>query len=164
MLADARRRRTLSERSSTRFYSLTQQSAIDKLPTFWELSTQRHCASTSQRYLFYHAIELYLKAFLRAGNFPLDKVERFRHRFHRLRDTCTSLGLALDLHEREVLTLIGTDETYIRARYLRTESYSEVAVKDLSWAAASIAQKVGVQLRQRRIPLQRIEPSRFSRT
>ena len=116
------------------------------------------------RYLFYHAIELYLKAFLRAGNFPLDKVERFRHRFHRLRDTCTSLGLALDLHEREVLTLIGTDETYIRARYLRTEFYSEVAVKDLSWAAASIAQKVGVQLRHRRIPLQRIEPSRFSRT
>ena len=30
------------------------------------------------RYLFYHAIELYLKAFLRA-DFPLDKVESFRH-------------------------------------------------------------------------------------
>jgi hypothetical protein len=114
------------------------------------------------RYLFYHALELYLKAFLRA-DLPLDKVESLGHRFHELRDACTSQGLLLDVHEREVLTMIGADDTYIRARYIRTDYYQgQVAVKDLSWAAAAIAQKVGVQLRQRRIPLQRIEPSRLT--
>jgi integrase len=38
----------VSEQMLPRWGCLTQQSTIDKLPTFWELSTQRHCASTSQ--------------------------------------------------------------------------------------------------------------------
>jgi|AmaraimetFIIA100_FD_contig_81_2877610_length_537_multi_4_in_0_out_0_1 hypothetical protein len=57
--------------------------------------------------------------------------------------------------------MIDTDKAYIRARYLRTGLSQEVAVKDLSWAAAAIAQKVGFQLRQRGLPLRLIEPSRF---
>ena len=112
------------------------------------------------RYLLYHAIELYLKAFLRA-DLPLDSVIRYGHRFRRLRGACTSRGLPLEQHEREVLTMIDMDEAYIRARHLRTGLSQEVAVKDLSWAAAAIAQKVGFQLRQRGLPLRLIEPSRF---
>jgi hypothetical protein len=58
--------------------------------------------------------------------------------------------------------MIGAGDTYIRQRYIRTGYYQgQVAVMDLSWAAAAIAQSVGFQLRDRRIPLQRIEPSRF---
>jgi hypothetical protein len=115
------------------------------------------------RYLFYHAIELYLKAFLRT-DLPLDKVERYGHRFRRLRGACTSRGLPLEQHEREVLTMIDTDKAYIRARYIITGLSQEVAIKDLSWAAAVIAQKVGVQLQQRGLPLRPTEPSRFPRT
>jgi HEPN domain-containing protein len=115
------------------------------------------------RYHFYHAIELYLKAFLRT-DLPLDKVESYGHGFRRLRGACTTRGLPLEQHEREVLTIIDTDKRYIRARYLVTGFSQEVAIKDLSWAAAAIAQKVGVQLQQRGLPIRPTEPSRFPRT
>jgi hypothetical protein len=115
------------------------------------------------RYLFYHAIELYLKAFLRT-DLPLYRVVRYGHRFRRLRRACTARGLPLEQHEREVLRMIDTDNTYntyIRTRYLITGFSREVAVEDLSWAAAEIAQKVGSQLRQHGHPLLPIEPSRL---
>jgi hypothetical protein len=57
--------------------------------------------------------------------------------------------------------MIDTDNTYIRTRYLITGFSREVAVEDLSWAAAEIAQKVGSQLRQHGHPLLPIEPSRL---
>src|SRR5262249_14458177 len=127
------------------------------------LASERRRFDQPIRYLFYHALELYLKAFLRT-DLTLDGVIRYGHRFRRLRGACTTHGLPLEQHEREVLSMIDKDDRYIRARYLRTGFSQEAVIKDLSWAAAAIAENVGAKLQQRGLPLRPIEPSRFPRT
>src|SRR5215831_8207505 len=66
------------------------------------LASERRRFDQPIRYLFYHALELYLKAFLRT-DLTLDGVIRYGHRFRRLRGACTTRGLPLEQHEREVL-------------------------------------------------------------
>src|SRR5436190_19491218 len=71
------------------------------------------------RYLFYHSIELYMKAFLRSGGLTMQDIkERLGHRFSRMRAECMSSGLAFDTSELAILDYIGDD--YMEARYLVT--------------------------------------------
>src|SRR5258707_7116063 len=68
------------------------------------------------RYLFYHSIELYLKAFLRKHGLTIAQMKNLGHGFKGLRDACTERGLWLAEEDCEVLELIDADANYIRAR------------------------------------------------
>src|SRR6266436_159255 len=70
------------------------------------------------RYLFYHSIELYLKAFLRSRSRTVEQIKKLRHGFAGLRAACTERGLWLAEEDLTVLKLIDAEGNYIRARYI----------------------------------------------
>src|SRR5260370_14410154 len=60
-------------------------------------------------FFYYHAIELYLKAFLRLhGPMPMDLRERYGHKTSTLSKRATELGLRLRAHDKAVLSFIAT--------------------------------------------------------
>ena len=76
-------------------------------------------ADSPVRTLYYHAIELYLKALLRQ-HYRVDELQnKFRHNIKRMRAKAEKSGLSLMDEDREVLALMKGD-VLIRARYIRT--------------------------------------------
>jgi hypothetical protein len=73
------------------------------------------------RFLYYHAIELYLKAFLCAhGLHPYELRTKYGHGAHKLSDKTEELGLFLMDEDKEVLSMMAEPDTVIRSRYLMT--------------------------------------------
>ena len=74
--------------------------------------------------LYYQAIELYLKAFLRAhGHTPIQLASRtFGHDFHKLAERAEELGLQLKARDKLALRLVKATNAMESARYLQTET------------------------------------------
>lgn len=111
------------------------------------------------RYLFYHSIELYLKAFLRKHALTVAQMKGLRHGFAELCDARTERGLWLTEEDREVLELIDAEGNYIRARYIETGAMTVATIHGLSRTAASLAETVGNHLRASGVPLREIRQS-----
>lgn len=73
-------------------------------------------------YLYYHAIELYLKSFLRLKDVSLSQLRRISHRIDRLYDAAVECGLTDKEGSRELAALINLH--YLPARYLSTGIYT----------------------------------------
>lgn len=74
-------------------------------------------------FLYCHAVELFLKAFLRAhGVSARDLRQRYGHTIGRLAKEAEKKGLHLDAEQREVIKLMGTLGTTLR--YIRTGSFT----------------------------------------
>jgi hypothetical protein len=72
-------------------------------------------------FLYYHAIELYLKAFLRGhGHSAAELRSKFGHRIGWLSDRAAQLGLRYMDEDKEVFSLMSTTDAIIRSRYIRT--------------------------------------------
>jgi len=114
------------------------------------------------RYLFYHSIELYLKAFLRSDGLTVRQMMKLSHGFSALRDVCTTRGLWLADEDRDVLAQIGAEYNYIRARYIRTGFFRGATIEALSRTGASLVETVGGRLREPGIAIRDVAPSRWS--
>jgi hypothetical protein len=99
------------------------------------VARERRVGSGGQReitdptyFLYYHAIELAFKAYLRAHNTPFKK----NHEITELYKKCQQLGLVIgpDFHSKNVVSLLESGEDYIRFRYFSLKSTSQ---PDLSW-------------------------------
>lgn len=71
-------------------------------------------------FLFCHAIELYLKAFLRAKGCTLAELRNWGHNVAKLVDAATQHGFALGAAARETLSHIADADVAIEARYIVT--------------------------------------------
>jgi hypothetical protein len=111
------------------------------------------------RYLFYHSIELYLKAFLRQHGLTVVQMRDLGHGFAGLRAACTERGLWLTEEDCEVFDLIAAKGNYIRARYIETGFMKVAAIEALSRTAASLAEMVGSYLRAEGLRLKEIRQS-----
>src|SRR5712671_7590362 len=71
--------------------------------------------------LYYHAIELYLKAFLRGHGLSVEELRsKFGHKTNLLVVKSEELGLPVDDEDREIYTMMGDTDVVIEARYIRT--------------------------------------------
>jgi hypothetical protein len=111
------------------------------------------------RYLFYHSIELYLKAFLRKHGLTVKQIRKLGHGFPGLCVACIKRGLWFAEEDCEVLKLIAAEGNYIRARYIETGAMTVATIDGLSRTAASLAETVGSQLRATGLPLREIRQS-----
>ena len=68
-------------------------------------------------FLAFHAIELYLKAFLRAKGLTVAEVKKLGHRLDKLRDKVCELGLAIE--DQNGVIVLATHKMMER-RYIRT--------------------------------------------
>jgi hypothetical protein len=101
-------------------------------------------------FLFYHAIELYLKAFLRCHRHTAKELRgrKFGHRTCCLSERAGELGLHFDDEEREVLSLMATTDAIIRSRYIQTGFFQWPSPEALDRTCTSLRQSVGVALQK----------------
>jgi hypothetical protein len=75
-------------------------------------------------YLYYHAIELYLKAYLRSRNQTVEDLKKIGHSISKIAARVQSFGLILDDEDKEVLSLMAEADNVIRSRYIQTGAFS----------------------------------------
>jgi len=87
----------------------------------YEAKVKASHAMSPVLFLYYHAIELYLKAFLRANGHSAQQLrsKKFGHRICCLTDRASQLGLSYQDEDKEVFSLMGTTDAIIRARYIQ---------------------------------------------
>jgi HEPN domain-containing protein len=101
-------------------------------------------------FLYYHAIELYLKAFLRHhGHSPKElRANKFGHRTVALEERATQLGLLFEDEDRDVLCLMANTDAVIRSRYIQTGYFRWPDPKALDRVCKSLRLSVGEKLEQ----------------
>ncbi len=105
-------------------------------------------------FLFYHAIEIYLKAYLRAQKHSVKELRsQFGHNVVKLREQAQRLGLHFDDEDIEVLTLMGETDAVIRSRFLRTGSFQRPTNEVLNRTCRSVRKSVGEALTEKGIPV-----------
>ena len=79
--------------------------------------------------LLAHAIELYLKAFLRLRGVGIEGVKNsFGHDFKKLVDETSSLGLSLAEEDMDIAAILTEKESIGRSRYIETGCRHECAI------------------------------------
>ncbi len=72
------------------------------------------------RFLFAHAIELYLKSYLITNNVSMDDLQnKFRHNLLKLANKSNTLGLGLDQADLEIFKHLNSTDNAITSRYIR---------------------------------------------
>ena len=105
-------------------------------------------------YFYYHAIELYLKAYLRAqGRSVRDLRVKFNHSPSKLRDAAQGYGLHFGDENVEVLTLMAETDAVIGSRYLQTRHFTRPSIEALNRTCKSLHQSVGEDLKGKGFPV-----------
>ena len=99
------------------------------------------------RFLYYHALELYLKALLREKHSMATVRNKFGHQIKLLVREAETLGLVVGENDRTVLMLIDNTDAMIDSRYIRTGTTLLVTLESLRRTCKSIRDGVGTILR-----------------
>lgn len=76
-------------------------------------------ADSPIRWLYFHALELYLKALLRR-RYSVARLQDFGHKFERILEEAEKLGLVVMDEDREIFFLMINTDTVMEARYILT--------------------------------------------
>ena len=105
------------------------------------------------RFLYYHALELYLKALLRQKHSIATVRNSFGHKIKLLVREAETLGLAVGEIDRFVLALIDDTDAMIDSRYIRTGTKRVAALEALDGTSKRIRDGVGTILRSNGVPV-----------
>lgn len=97
-------------------------------------------------FLFYHSIEIYLKAFLRNAGYDLAQMKGISHRITKAARAAQKEGLELTAADFELLSVIDSDDNVIRARYITTGSHTRPEDEELSDFCQYLDQRVANRL------------------
>jgi HEPN domain-containing protein len=101
------------------------------------------------RFLYYHAIELYLKAHLRScGIHPYEMRTKFGHDVGKLSKKSAEMGLEFDDEDLEILDLMSKTDTVIRSRYILTRAFKWPDMTALNRTCVSLRNSVGAMLKR----------------
>jgi hypothetical protein len=109
-------------------------------------------------FLYFHTIELGLKAFLRSQNVPVANTRRANHGLTQLYEECRRLGLRIGADDRtqigNIVSLLEAGNKYQGFRYFNAES---VTVPDILWTR-EVATQLLTALETRVGPTSDIKP------
>jgi HEPN domain-containing protein len=95
------------------------------------------------RLLYYHACELYLKAYLRLHHWDVDRLRALNHDLSRMLDEATSAGLKVAPQTVAQIRKAVAKSDYVRARYIVVEDRkSEISPQRLARLTADIRESV----------------------
>jgi hypothetical protein len=120
-----------------------------------EASPIKHGFRLSPVYvLYFHAIELYLKALLRQKYSVHDLENKFRHHIKRMTKEAKKLGLEISKEDQlHVFNIMTKTDIVIRSRYLRTGVMEIPHDGALDRACANLHTNVGRLLRDAGLPV-----------
>jgi len=100
-------------------FARSYRAAADKLRRTKLRATHRDSPVT---FLYYHAIELYLKAFLRDHGTGVKRLRSIGHKYGVLRKRAAKKGLHFDDGDEEVIAMLAatSEQLWSRSRYLET--------------------------------------------
>jgi hypothetical protein len=106
-------------------------------------------------FLYYHAIELYLKAFLRlSGHTPRElSSKKYGHKIDRLAERAGEIGLPLMDEDKEVVSMAIDSDAPMRARYLQVGYFRWPGHDAIDRTCQSLRQSVGGALRKSGLPV-----------
>ena len=106
-------------------------------------------------FLYYHAIELYLKSFLRMHGHTAKELrgKQFGHRVCCLKERSEQLGLVLMDKDVEIFSLLATTDAIIRSRYLQTGSFYLPTSDGLDRVCISLRESIGGARKGNGIPV-----------
>ena len=105
-------------------------------------------------FLYYHSVELYLKAYLRAEGYPVDDLRtRYGHNAIKLCDEAKRHGLHLDEEDVAVLAYMGNTDAVIESRFPRTGFFRRPANEALHRTCKSLHYSVGKALKAKGGPV-----------
>jgi hypothetical protein len=97
-------------------------------------------AGDPTRYLYYHSIELYMKAALISVGRTEVQLRSLNHGFVKLAEACNAAGLGLkEPDDLKVLALIDSQNNYIKARYHYVGGFTIATVQALDCTAHEVA-------------------------
>jgi len=104
-------------------------------------------ASQPVRFLYYHGIELYLKAWLRQ-HYSVEKLEsKFRHDVKRMSKGAMRLGLSIADEDRQLLNMMASSSrVLIEARYIRVSAKTWPTIEALDRICTALRLNVGTLL------------------
>lgn len=104
-------------------------------------------------FLYYHAIELYLKAFIRAnGIHAYDLRVKYRHGIGQLSGKAAKLGLQFRKEEEAIIQHMSTTSDVIESRYLATGVRPRIDLRVLDRTCASLRVSVAKELKAKGHP------------
>jgi hypothetical protein len=100
-------------------------------------------------FLYYHAVELYLKAFLRGNGHSAKELrsKNFGHRICCLTDRASALGLSFMDEDKEVFSIMGTTDALLRSRYIQTGAVNWPTPESLDRICRSLRESIAKDLR-----------------
>jgi len=106
-------------------------------------------ADSPVRFLYYHAIELYLKSYLRLQGFTVRKLasRNLGHNFKNLADEAEAHGLPYMEEDRHIFRLMAETDAVIRSRYHRTGAFYWPTTDGLDRTCKSIREPIGKALK-----------------
>lgn len=102
-------------------------------------------------FLFYHAIELYLKSYLRALDYTVSQLRSLGHNISKLAIAVEAAGLILDDEDKEVLQMMAEADNVIRSRYIQTGAFSRPEEEALSRTCSALDELISRKLIEREI-------------
>ncbi len=97
-------------------------------------------------FLYYHSIELYLKAYLRSQGLTVAQLRQVSHNISKLAGEVQSRGFVLDDEDKEVLQAMSEADNIIRSRYIQTGTFTRPEEEALSRTCTALDQQVAKAL------------------
>lgn len=94
------------------------------------------------RLLCFHAIELFLKSYLRAQGQDVDTLRAFGHRLSDIAQSAASCGLDLPLHTQRELSRLTERSDYVRVRYMVIDTKDDIRPKAILTLAGEVREAV----------------------
>lgn len=123
--------------------------------SYWQSGVSLHGAKIKVTHphapvtlLLAHAIELYIKSFLRLQGMSVNDIKSaFGHDFRKLLTEAEARGLHFDDEDRVVVEVLTEQETIRRSRYIETGSFSRPTLRALSATCRSLDESVSAALK-----------------
>lgn len=106
------------------------------------------------RFLYYHSMELYLKAFLMIQEHSIDKLRRkFGHNISKLATAAARQGLGIDDKLHQVIALSEFSDDVMTSRYIRTGFYTLPKIETLHQTCEELRNAIATAFKERGLPV-----------
>lgn len=99
------------------------------------------------RLLCFHAIELLLKAYLRAQGQDIDPIRAYGHRLSEMATSAESIGLTLITDSKANLDRLTERNDYVRVRYMVVDTPDDITPSGVLWLTKNVRKAVRLALK-----------------